>query len=572
MVKTQDSATIKRTLYFFWQITKKRPWPFALGVIATIGFIGMLTYANTYVMSLIVDRIQLGPVGPDQVWEVFGPYIIALILVNVVGQVCSKLQDYAIFKTEINGNYNLARLCFDTLSNQSMTFHTNRFGGSLVSQTTKFMTSYSLLVETTLLSLLPTVIAIVCTIGILAPIVPSYVAVLTVMLVIYIAVAYIMFRKITPLSAAAAAAQNRLSGVLSDSVTNILAVKTYGREDYERSLFMTSSLIVVIMSIVSIFTAGGNAWFGISAGTLVMMFTYTYNLTMRFNMINSMLARLNKVFGDASEMTRILDEPRLVSDVPNAPALQVEAGNIDFEHIGFTYEDSANATPVFTDLNLHIPGGQRVGLVGQSGSGKTTLTKLLLRLSDVQQGEVLVDGQDISKCSQQSLRRQIAYVPQEALLFHRSILENNSNGKPDATREEIVAAAEKANALEFIEQLPNGFDTMVGERGIKLSGGQRQRIAIARAILADAPILVLDEATSALDSESEALVQDALANLMQGRTSIVVAHRLSTVASLDRIVVLDNGKIVEDGTHASLIDASGEYAHLWDRQTGAFLG
>ena len=446
-----------------------------------------------------------------------------------------------------------------------------------------------------ILSLLPTVIAIVCTIGILAPIVPSYVAVLTVMLVIYIAVAYIMFRKITPLSAAAATAQNRLSGVLSDSVTNILAVKTYGREDYERSLFtdasleamradsrsmratikrgiMTSSLIVVIMSIVSIFTAGGNAWFGISAGTLVMMFTYTYNLTMRFNMINSMLARLNKVFGDASEMTRILDEPRLVSDVPNAPALQVEAGNIDFEHIGFTYEDSANATPVFTDLNLHIPGGQRVGLVGQSGSGKTTLTKLLLRLSDVQQGEVLVDGQDISKCSQQSLRRQIAYVPQEALLFHRSILENISYGKPDATREEIVAAAEKANALEFIEQLPNGFDTMVGERGIKLSGGQRQRIAIARAILADAPILVLDEATSALDSESEALVQDALANLMQGRTSIVVAHRLSTVASLDRIVVLDNGKIVEDGTHASLIDASGEYAHLWDRQTGAFLG
>lgn len=595
MAKIQDSATIKRTLYFFWQITKKRPWPFVLGVIATIGFIGMLTYANTYVMSLIVDRIQLGPVGPDQVWEVFGPYIIALILVNVVGQVCSKLQDYAIFKTEINGNYNLARLCFDTLSNQSMTFHTNRFGGSLVSQTTKFMTSYSLLVETTLLSLLPTVIAIVCTIGILAPIVPSYVAVLTVILVIYIAVAYIMFRKITPLSAAAAAAQNRLSGVLSDSVTNILAVKTYGREDYERSLFtdasleamradsrsmratikrgiMTSSLIVVIMSIVSIFTAGGNAWFGISAGTLVMMFTYTYNLTMRFNMINSMLSRLNKVFGDASEMTRILDEPRLVSDVPNAPALQVEAGNIDFNHIGFTYEDAANATPVFTDLNLHIPGGQRVGLVGQSGSGKTTLTKLLLRLSDVQQGEVLVDGQDISKCSQQSLRRQIAYVPQEALLFHRSILENISYGKPDATREEIVAAAEKANALEFIEQLPNGFETMVGERGIKLSGGQRQRIAIARAILADAPILVLDEATSALDSESEALVQGALANLMQGRTSIVVAHRLSTVASLDRIVVLDNGKIVEDGTHASLIDAGGEYAHLWDRQTGAFLG
>lgn len=592
--KPADSATIKRTLYFFWQITKKRPWPFILGVIATIGFVGLLTYANTFVMSLIVDRIQIGSVPVDQVWSVFGPYIIALIAVNIVGQICSKLQDYAIFKTEINGNYNLARLCFDTLSNQSMTFHTNRFGGSLVSQTTKFMTAYSLLVETTLLSLLPTVIAIVCTIGILLPIVPSYVAVLFVLLVVYIAVAYIMFRKITPLSAAAAAAQNKLSGVLSDAVTNILAVKTYGREDHERDLFtdasleamradsrsmratikrgiMTSSLIVVIMSIVSIFTAGGNAWFGISAGTLVMMFTYTYNLTMRFNMINSMLSRLNKVFGDASEMTRILDEPRLVADVPGAQPLIVTEGNIDFEHIGFTYEDSANTTPVFTDLNLHIPGGQRVGLVGQSGSGKTTLTKLLLRLSDVQQGEVLVDGQDISKHSQQSLRRQIAYVPQEALLFHRSILENIAYGKPDATREEIVEAAQRANALEFIEQLPQGFDTLVGERGIKLSGGQRQRIAIARAILADAPILVLDEATSALDSESEALVQEALANLMQGRTAIVVAHRLSTVAALDRIVVLDEGKIVEDGTHADLIEADGEYAGLWNRQTGAFL-
>ncbi|WP_251197366.1 ABC transporter ATP-binding protein [Anaerotardibacter muris] len=590
----QDLTTIKRTLYFFWKVTKMRPWPFILGIIATIGFVGLLTYANTYVMSLIVDRLQIGSVAADQVWDVFGPYIIALIIVNIVGQLCSKLQDYAIFKTEINGNYNLARLCFNTLSNQSMTFHTNRFGGSLVSQTSKFMTSYSLLVETTLLSLLPTVIAIVCTISILAPIVPSYVAVLTVMLVLYIAVAYIMFRKITPLSAAAASAQNKVSGVLSDAVTNILAVKTYGREDYESQLFtdatlesvradsrnmratlkrgiMTSSLIVIIMSIVSVFTAGGNAWFGISAGTLVMMFTYTYNLTQRFNMINSMLSRLNKVFGDASEMTRILDEPRLVADVDNAQPLKVTEGNIDFEHIGFTYEDSANTTPVFTDLNLHIPGGQRVGLVGLSGSGKTTLTKLLLRLSDVQQGEVLVDGQDISKHSQQSLRRQIAYVPQEALLFHRSIFENIAYGKPDASREEVIEAAKRANAYDFIQALPNGFDTMVGERGIKLSGGQRQRIAIARAILADAPILVLDEATSALDSESEAAVQEALANLMQGRTAIVVAHRLSTVASLDRIVVLDDGQIVEDGTHEALIDAGGEYANLWNRQTGAFL-
>jgi ATP-binding cassette subfamily B protein len=414
------------------------------------------------------------------------------------------------------------------------------------------------------------------------------------MMVLYVLIAYRMYKRILPLSSQASKAQNRLSGVLSDAVTNILAVKTYGREDYERGLFTaadqeamaaenrnmratmrrgftTSFLITVIMLIASIFVSGGNAWFGISAGTLVMMFTYTYNLTMRFNYFNSMMQRINRAFGDAAEMTHVLDAPTLVQDDADAQPLKVTAGRIDFEHIGFHYADSAVDDDVFQDLNLGIPAGQRVGLVGRSGSGKTTLTKLLLRLDDVQQGRVLVDGQDVSHCTQQSLRRQVAYVPQEALLFHRSIRENIAYGRPDASEEEIREAARLANALEFIDRLPKGFDTMVGERGIKLSGGQRQRVAIARAILADAPILVLDEATSALDSESEAAVQGALENLMRGRTSIVVAHRLSTVASLDRIVVLADGKIVEDGTHHELVEKGGEYAALWNRQTGNFL-
>ncbi|MBQ9316893.1 MAG: ATP-binding cassette domain-containing protein, partial [Atopobiaceae bacterium] len=334
---------------------------------------------------------------------------------------------------------------------------------------------------------------------------------------------------------------------------------------------MTSTLITIIMFVTSIFVVGGNAWYGISAGTLVMMFTYTYNLSMRFNYINSMMQRMNRAVGEAAEMTRILDEPRLVEDAPGAPELQVTEGAVDFEGIRFRYDDAAEGDYVFDGLMLHVPAGQRVGLVGRSGSGKTTLTKLLLRLSDVQEGRVLVDGQDVSACAQQSLRRQVAYVPQEALLFHRSIRENIAYGRPGATDEQIRAAAAQANALEFVDRLPTGLDTMVGERGVKLSGGQRQRVAIARAILADCPILVLDEATSALDSESEALVQGALENLMRGRTSIVVAHRLSTVAALDRIVVLEEGAIVEDGTHAELSRAGGTYESLWDRQTGAFL-
>ncbi len=475
-----------------------------------------------------------------------------------------------------------------------MTFHNSRFGGSLVSQTSRFVSGYSGLIDVVTYSLWPTLASIVLTVGILAPIAPLFVIILVAMLVLYVFIAYGMYRRILPLSAEASRAQNKLSGVLSDAVTNILAVKTYGREDYERGLFTTagreamaaentnmratmrrgfttSALITIIMFVVSIFVVGGNAWFGISAGTLVMMFTYTYNLTMRFNYFNSMMQRINRALGDATEMTRVLDEPTLVADDTDAKPLEVTDGRIDFEGLRFRYPDAPKDDYVFEDLNLHIPAGQRVGLVGRSGSGKTTLTKLLLRLDDVQEGRVLVDGQDVSHCTQQSLRRQVAYVPQEALLFHRSIRENIAYGKPGATEEEIRRAAEEANALEFIERLPDGFDTMVGERGVKLSGGQRQRVAIARAILVDAPILVLDEATSALDSESEALVQGALENLMRGRTSIVVAHRLSTVASLDRIVVLANGEVVEDGTHHELVERGGEYASLWNRQTGGFL-
>ncbi len=589
-----DAATIRRTLHYFWGVTRQKPGAFALSIISSVGYTALLTFANTYVMGLIVDRIQADPVGPDQVFAVFGPYVLALLLVNAVGQTLSKLQDYSVYKLEINGNYQLSRLCFDTLSNQSMTFHNSRFGGSLVSQTSRFVSGYSGLVDVVTYTLYPTLTSIVLTVTILFPVSPVFVSILLAMLVLYVVLAYGMYRRILPLTAEASRAQNKLSGVLSDAVTNILAVKTCGREDFERDLFTaadreamgaenrnmratmrrgftTSFLITIIMFVASIFVAGGNAWLGISAGTLVTMFTYTYNLTMRFNYFNSMMQRINRALGDAAEMTHILDEPTLVADDEDAKPLVVTEGRIDFDHLGFRYPDAQEDDYVFQDLNLHIPAGQRVGLVGRSGSGKTTLTKLLLRLDDVQTGHVLVDGQDVSRGTQQSLRRQVAYVPQEALLFHRSIRENIAYGLPDATEEQIRRAAAEANALEFIDRLPQGLDTMVGERGVKLSGGQRQRIAIARAILVDAPILVLDEATSALDSESEAAVQGALENLMRGRTSIVVAHRLSTVASLDRIVVLADGEIVEDGTHQDLVEAGGEYARLWSRQTGGFL-
>lgn len=588
------SSLSSRTLYYFWMVTKKHLGYFTLLMTTTFAFVALLSYGNPYVMSLVVDKVSTTQVTPDQVFEVFGPYIAALIIINVLGQAASKLQDYAMYKLEIAAAYDLATMSFDALCNQSMSFHSNRFGGTLVSQTSKFMSAYQLMLETITFPFLPVFCSIVFTIGVLAPRVPVYVAILLVLLIMYAGISYYMYKRILHLNEQAASAQNQLSGELSDSVANILAVKTYGREDYERALFdaankevvardskrmnqslmrgiITAAITVIIMAVVTVFMAGGNAWYGITPGTLVVMFTYTITITNQFNFINNGLQRINRSLGDASGMTKILDEPRLVADKPDAREMYVTKGEIHFSGLNFWYTDGSVKTKVFDNFELHIPAGQRVGLVGASGAGKTTLTKLLLRLSDIQEGIICIDGQNIADTTQQSLRRSIAYVPQESLLFHRSIAENIAYGRPNATMEEIKEAARRANALEFIERLPQGFETLTGERGIKLSGGQRQRIAIARALLANCPVLVLDEATSALDSESEHLVQDALATLMRGRTSLVVAHRLSTVAGLDRIIVLDKGRVVEDGTHDELIEAGGVYAHLWERQTGAYL-
>lgn len=383
-----------------------------------------------------------------------------------------------------------------------------------------------------------------------------------------------------------------IHGSVADAVTNNLIVKTFAREQSETETlskkqkrfrdvyirdfsFMTyeGSARVFIMTIVQIGAIALCAHLTLSGEMDVAMaiFTLAYlqRIASQLFTLGEMLNGYDQIFLDAAPMTEMITSPLTVSDTPSAQPLNASTPTLTFHNASYRYKDGEHN--VIDNLSLHIPTGQKVGLVGHSGAGKTTITHLLLRFADVTDGSITINDTDIRSVTQQSLREHIAYVPQEPLLFHRSLRDNIAYGKPDATDAEIRKAAKQANALDFIEQLPDGFATEVGERGVKLSGGQRQRIAIARAILKDAPILVLDEATSALDSQSEQLIQDSLEKLMKNRTSIVIAHRLSTIAKLDRIIVLDKGTVVEDGTHNELLAQKGIYANLWNHQSGGFI-
>ena len=299
-----------------------------------------------------------------------------------------------------------------------------------------------------------------------------------------------------------------------------------------------------------------------------MIQIYLLSIFERLTQVGRELRHLFTGLADATEMREILDMPHHVRDVPGAKPLQVSKGAVTFNNVDFYFHEGH---PVFQKFDLKIRGGEKVALVGPSGGGKSTITKLLLRLYDVSGGSIEIDGQDIAHVSLESLREKIAFVPQEPVLFHRTLLENIRYGRRDATEAEVIEAARQAHCHEFIEKLPRRYETYVGERGVKLSGGERQRIAIARAILKDAPILVLDEATSSLDSESESFIQDALQHFMQGRTVLVIAHRLSTVMKMDRIVVIEDGHITAEGRHEELIAKSGRYRTLWNIQAGGFL-
>ena len=584
-------GTSFRTLHYYYEALKKYKWH-SLG---TLFLNPAATFLRTAIVPLafaqILDRVALGGVTNEVIVNELLPPAIICILSQVLAAAFSNLCLYLLWKMELKAIYDINNKCFNTIAEQSMQFHNDRFSGSLVSMVGKFSGGFERLWDLIIWQILPFFVAVISTVVVLLIKVPIVALVVVVIIILFTLFSYLAFKKTAEIAKREASAHTKMIGQLSDSISNIMSVKSYAKEKYELSRYAKSQekymgvsfehmhvtitrdiwfdfITIANLGFILFFLMTGSTWFGLSVGTLTLIVTYLNSIIQKLWGAHSIFKEINRIFGDANDMTLALDAPDEVVDEPGAKKLVIKDSDVEFNNVSFKHKDAK--AEIFSNFNLKIKPGERIGLVGISGSGKTTITKLLLRFADVDNGEILVSGENIRYVTQSSLRENIAYVPQETALFHRSITENIAYGRPDATMDEIKRAAKLANADDFIRDMPNGYDTMVGERGVKLSGGQRQRVAIARAILKDAPILVLDEATSALDSESEALIQDALSKLMKGRTSIVVAHRLSTVANLDRIIVLSGGKIVEEGTHRQLLLKNGAYKKLWDRQSGAF--
>lgn len=578
---------------YFW----RKAWSerkYVLGILSTLP---VNVLANQVVPPIILadvlNRLAKHDFTPHNLWASFGIELILYAVLVMFGSLSWRFIDALQWRLESKVAKKMAEEVFSHLLSQSARFHADHFTGSLVSQSNKLLGGYIRTADTTVFNVLPLIIGTLFSIAVLAKVAPLFAVVLFVFAFVYSGTSLLVTRRTRLLGAKHAEIESRQTGMLADAITNTMAVKSFAAQAYEEARFETSTrqtqsslltfgranqrqqmyfgtLLSTISALSLAIAVVSVMMFDANVATVFLIFNYSAAVGGQlFAFSNNALRNYNRALGDAADMVKILDMTPEILDPRDPEKVRISHGSIVFRDVTFRHDGSDDA--IFRNLNLHIKPGEKVGLVGHSGSGKTTFTRLLLRFSDIQDGEILIDGQNIARIKQDDLRASIAYVPQEPLLFHRTIAENIAYGTTKRDEQTIKSVAKLAHADEFIAGLPHGYDTLVGERGVKLSGGQRQRIAIARAMLKNAPILVLDEATSALDSESEVLIQDALWKLMEGRTAIVIAHRLSTIQKMDRIIVMDDGAIVEQGSHKELITRGGEYAKLWAHQSGGFI-
>ena len=589
-------STTRQILKVYWQHAWRYP-KHVLGILITVP-LAVITFRllPPFIAANILSRLSRGDYVKGDVWGSFGHQIILYTVVIVLGGVFIwRIVSYIIWNLEGRVVRDLYRTMFNHLMSMDNAFHANTFGGSLVSQTSKLVGSYIRLQDTFTFQIYTLLISMIFIALTLYKRAPLFVWTLLGFSALFIFITITLSRRVRQLSALEAKAHNRATGYLADAITNVMAVKAFASTKAEKKRFATATentrlrtmdmmrasikrdyfassittsvqVMAVVVAAIAVVALNSNV------ATVFLMLTYSSLVADRlWEFSSSVLRNYNRSIGDAQEAVATLNTKPAVQDPKNPVEFKTKHGAINFKGVDFDHNETPNQRLLFKSFNLVIEPGEKIGLVGHSGSGKTSLTKLLLRFMDIDGGEILIDGQNIAEVKQDQLREALAYVPQEPLLFHRSIKENITYGNPEATDQQIIAASIRANAHEFIKDFPRGYETLVGERGVKLSGGQRQRIAIARAMLKDAPIIVLDEATSSLDSESEKYIQDALWKLMEGRTAIVIAHRLSTIQHMDRVVVLEDGKIVEQGSHQELLQKDGVYARLWAHQSGGFL-
>jgi ATP-binding cassette subfamily B protein len=483
----------------------------------------------------------------------------------------------------------VTHVVFAYLQQHSHRFISNEFAGALAHRVSEIALGVNQTLSILLFDLIPLLVTLSLATVLLWTASPFLAMFMAGWSLLFIAVCYLLARRSHPLAQQYSAARSTSSGKVVDAVSNLANIRLFARHAFEHSYLGTFLDKEVAAAYRSLGYMEKIRWFQTGCGVvlklgLLLVALYLWR-TQRIDiaafvmstslslLIISDVGNLSRRFleffeatGNIANGVRTLIRPHEVIDRPGASALQVKRGDIEFRDVGFSY---GSDQPIFSRLNIVIPAGQKVGLVGSSGSGKSTLLNLLLRLYDVQQGAVLIDGVDVRDATQHSLHQQIGLIPQEPGLFHRSIRENIHYGRLDASMDEVAEAIHRAGASEFIDSMEDGYESLVGERGVKLSGGQRQRIAIARVLLKNAPILVMDEATSSLDSITERFIQDKLDEIMEDKTVVVVAHRLSTVAHLDRILVFDNGRVIEDGSHEELLRQGGQYSRLWSRQFSA---
>jgi len=568
----------------------KYPWYFTAAIIAALTIEGSGVVAPLYLRQFI--NLLSGGTPTEQVMQALFLALALFTATNLVSWLGQRLRLYSVNRLESGVMIDLYRNAFDYLLGHSHEFFISNFTGTLTKRVTRYARAFEQVFDSLFFNFFPAFIFAVGIIGVLSMRSLLLGVGLLVWTVFFVYLQFKMMLKRQPLRMARTEEDSRVTGFLSDAVLNHSTITTFAAMPFERARFAETinrwyvALRRVWDADLWVFAIQGILATGIefallagaillwqqglvTVGDFVLIQVYVLGLFNRIWSIGQNMRQLYDAFADATEMIDIMDLPHAVQDVPGAKTLVVTEGAITLDHVRFEYHDSH---AVLNDLDLAIQPHEKVALIGSSGAGKTTIAKLLLRLYDVSGGAIRIDGQNIAEVTQESLRQAIAFVPQEPALFHRSLMENIRYGRQSATDDEVIEAAKQAHCHEFISQYPEGFETMVGERGVKLSGGERQRVAIARAILKDAPILVLDEATSSLDSESERLIQDALLRLMEGKTVIAIAHRLSTVMHMDRLIVMEKGSVVLTGTHEELLAQEGNlYKKLWEIQAGGFL-